>query len=121
MDLSTHLETLFPVATKPTKPDDYPFEALGDYILVTPIDQEERKVGEIILPVDGYDYFPEARVVAVGRGSIATDGSIVPHEVAVGDIIIHDTGLRALPFQKDGKQELMLWLSRSQIKGRRRK
>ena len=57
---------------------------LGDRILIEPI---ETKAGSIILTEnDGYLH---ATVLAVGLGIAAVNGTRMPIEVAVGDVVIY--------------------------------
>jgi len=61
---------------------------LGDKLLVKRLEAEERTAGGIILPDTAKEKPKEGRVVAVGEGRVADDGSRVPMQVKEGDRII---------------------------------
>jgi chaperonin GroES len=61
---------------------------LADRVLVKRIDEEEeQKVGGIIIPDTAKEKPQEAEIVAVGPGK-TEDGKIVPLEVSVGDKVL---------------------------------
>ena len=61
---------------------------LADRVLVKRIDEEEeQKVGGIIIPDTAKEKPQEAEIVAVGPGKVE-DGKNVPREVSVGDKVL---------------------------------
>jgi len=61
---------------------------LHDRILVKRIDEEEKTAGGIIIPDTAKEKPQEGRVVAVGNGKVAEDGSVSPLDVKKGDKIL---------------------------------
>jgi chaperonin GroES len=61
---------------------------LGERVLVEPVKEEEAVKGGIIIPDSAKEKPQEGKVVAVGTGKIAEDGSVVPFNVSVGDIVL---------------------------------
>ena len=61
---------------------------LHDRILVKRIEEEEKTSGGIIIPDTAKEKPQEGRVVAVGNGKVAEDGSISPLDVKKGDKIL---------------------------------
>jgi chaperonin GroES len=64
---------------------------LGDKVVVEVIEEEKTASG-IVLPDVAKDKPQRARVVAVGRGRWLDNGQRQPVEVAVGDLVLFDTG-----------------------------
>lgn len=64
---------------------------LGDRVLIKPVSDEEHKKTEsgIIIPETVEKERPEVgKVIAVGKGRINDDGSVVPMKVKVGDTVL---------------------------------
>jgi chaperonin GroES len=61
---------------------------IRDHIVAKRIEQEERKVGGIIIPDTAKEKPVTAEVVAVGSGRVLEDGKQIPLEVKAGDKII---------------------------------
>ena len=61
---------------------------LHDRILVKRLDQEAKSKGGIIIPDTAKEKPMEGRVVAVGGGKLADDGTITPLDVKKGDRIL---------------------------------
>ena len=61
---------------------------LQDRILVKRLESEEKTAGGIIIPDNAKEKPMEGKVIAVGTGSRAEDGSITPMDVTVGDRIL---------------------------------
>ena len=61
---------------------------LGDRILVKRIKEEEKTKGGIIIPDTAKEKPQEGKVVAVGKGKLATTASSSPPEVKAGDKIL---------------------------------
>ena len=62
---------------------------LGDRIVVKPLEQEEEKVGGIIIPDTAKEKPQEGEVVAVGPGKLLESGERQAPAVAVGDKILY--------------------------------
>ncbi len=61
---------------------------LADRVLVRRIEEEEVKVGGIIIPDTAKEKPQKGEVVAVGPGRVDDSGKRIPMEVKVGDRII---------------------------------
>ncbi|MFH1407343.1 MAG: co-chaperone GroES [Candidatus Omnitrophota bacterium] len=64
-------------------------QPIGDRVLVKALDAEEKTKGGIILPDTAKEKPQEGKVVAVGKGKVAEDGSVRPLEVKVGDTVLY--------------------------------
>lgn len=62
---------------------------LADRILVKPIEQEEEKIGGIIIPDTAKEKPQEGEVVAVGPGKVLDNGQRQALSVAVGNKILY--------------------------------
>ena len=61
---------------------------MNDRILVKPLEQQEEKIGGIIIPDTAKEKPQEGTVVAVGPGRF-DDGARVPMDVKVGDVVLY--------------------------------
>jgi chaperonin GroES len=61
---------------------------LGDRVLVTRVDEEEKSKGGIIIPDTAKEKPQEGRIVAVGPGKTNDDGNTVPLSVKKGDKVL---------------------------------
>lgn len=61
---------------------------IKDNIVVKRIEEDEKKVGSIIIPDTAKEKPMTAEVVAVGSGRVLKDGKKVPLEVKVGDRVL---------------------------------
>jgi chaperonin GroES len=61
---------------------------LRDRILVKRIEEQEQRIGGIIIPDTAKEKPLQARVVAVGNGRVTDEGKTVPLEVKVGDYVL---------------------------------
>lgn len=62
---------------------------LSDHVLIEPLKQEEKTKSGILLPESADKERPEqGKVVAVGPGKKSEDGTLVPMEVKVGDMVL---------------------------------
>ncbi len=61
---------------------------LGDRVVIELVKQEEKTASGIVLPDSAQEVPQEAKVIAVGSGSIV-DGKKVPLEVEAGNQIIY--------------------------------
>ena len=64
------------------------FRPLHDRVLVERFDEDEKTAGGIIIPDTAKDKPSEGKVVAVGSGTKAEDGSVTPLDVKSGDKIL---------------------------------
>jgi len=61
---------------------------LRDRILVKRVEEEEQKVGGIIIPDTAKEKPQQGKVVAVGKGRVTDKGETVPLDVKVGDTVL---------------------------------
>ena len=61
---------------------------LHDRILVERLEEEEQKVGGIIIPDSAKEKPQQGKVIAAGTGKIRDDGSRQPPDVKAGDLIL---------------------------------
>ncbi len=61
---------------------------LGDRVLVKIVEAAETTKGGIILPDSAKEEKSEGEVVAVGKGKMKEDGTVVPCEVKSGDKVL---------------------------------
>ena len=61
---------------------------LHDRILVERVEEQEQRVGGIIIPDTAKEKPQQGRVVAVGRGRRTDKGEIVPLDVKEGDTVL---------------------------------
>jgi len=64
------------------------FRPLHDRVLVKRVDQDERTAGGIIIPDTVQEKPMEGKVIAVGSGVTAEDGTVTPLDVTKGDHIL---------------------------------
>jgi chaperonin GroES len=62
---------------------------LGDRILVKPVEEEEEKIGGIIIPDTAKEKPQEGEIVAVGPGKMLESGERQAMSVKVGDKILY--------------------------------
>ncbi|MHA1938057.1 MAG: co-chaperone GroES [Candidatus Thorarchaeota archaeon] len=62
---------------------------LGDRILVKQVEEEEEKIGGIIIPDTAKEKPQEGEIIAVGPGKMLESGERQPPSVAVGDKILY--------------------------------
>ena len=66
------------------------FKPLGNRVVVRPVEGEEQmSAGGIYIPDTAKEKPQEGEVVAVGPGRLTDDGSRVPMELAVGDLVVY--------------------------------
>ena len=61
---------------------------LHDRILVQRIEEDEQKVGGIIIPDSAKEKPQQGKIIAAGKGRIEKDGKITPLDVRAGDTIL---------------------------------
>ena len=82
------------------------FSPLGERVVVKPRDQEEQTTGGIYLPDTAKENPQEGDIVAVGKGRVADNGSLVAMELSVGDKVIYSKF--AGTEYKDGDDEYLI-------------
>ncbi len=61
---------------------------LHDRLIVRRLEEEEQKVGGIIIPDTAKEKPQQGKVIAAGKGKIKDDGKVVPMAVKAGDTIL---------------------------------
>ena len=61
---------------------------LHDRIIVQRVEEEEQRVGGIIIPDSAKEKPQQGKVIAVGKGRIEKDGKITPLDVKAGDTVL---------------------------------
>jgi chaperonin GroES len=61
---------------------------LRDRILVKRLEEQEQKVGGIIIPDTAKEKPQQGRVVAVGSGRLTDKGATIPLDVKAGDTVL---------------------------------
>jgi len=61
---------------------------LRDRVVVKRLEEQEQKVGGIIIPDTAKEKPQQGRVVAVGNGRVSDEGKVIPLDVKVGDTIL---------------------------------
>lgn len=61
---------------------------LGDRVLLKPMEEEEKTKSGILIPDTAKEKPQKGKVLAVGTGRILDNGTKVPLEVQVGDIVV---------------------------------
>ena len=61
---------------------------LHDRIIVERLEEEEQRVGGIIIPDTAKEKPQQGKVIAVGKGKVKDDGKSVPLDVKAGDKIL---------------------------------
>ena len=81
---------------------------LADRILVKRLeDDDEQKVGGIIIPDTAKEKPQDGVIVAVGPGRLTDEGNRVPMEVAVGDTVVYSK-YAGTEYKEDGIEYLIL-------------
>jgi chaperonin GroES len=80
---------------------------LHDRILVERVEEQEQRVGGIIIPDTAKEKPQQGRVVAVGRGRRTDKGEIVPLDVKEGDTVLFGKYAGA-EIKIDGKEYLIV-------------
>jgi chaperonin GroES len=62
---------------------------LADRVVVKPLEAESKTRGGIVLPDTAKEKPQEGKIVAVGKGKVMENGTIVPLEVKVGDKVLY--------------------------------
>jgi chaperonin GroES len=61
---------------------------LRDRVLVQRLEEQEQRIGGIIVPDTAKEKPQQAQVIAVGSGRVNDDGKIIPLDVKVGDHVL---------------------------------
>jgi chaperonin GroES len=61
---------------------------LHDRIIVQRIEEEEQRVGGIIIPDTAKEKPQQGKVIAVGKGRLEKDGKVTPLDVKAGDTVL---------------------------------
>ena len=61
---------------------------LHDRIIVQRLEEQEQKVGGIIIPDTAKEKPQQGKVIAVGKGKVEKDGKVTPLDVKAGDTIL---------------------------------
>lgn len=78
-----------------------------DFVLVEVIEAEVKTASGIYIGHVATDKTCKAKVLAVGSGKVASDGSIVPLEIKVDDVVIFTKSLGAEVADGDKKYYLV--------------
>ncbi|MFQ3622939.1 MAG: co-chaperone GroES [Acetobacteraceae bacterium] len=84
-----------------------PFKPLGDRVLVEPSPAETKTRGGIIIPDTAGEKPTRGTVVAVGPGSRAEDGRLLPLDVKKGDTVLYGKW-SGTEVKMDGKDYVIL-------------
>ncbi len=61
---------------------------LRDRVVVRRIEEQEQKVGGIIIPDTAKEKPQQGKVIAVGTGKVNDEGKVFPLDVKVGDTVL---------------------------------
>jgi chaperonin GroES len=61
---------------------------LHDRIIIQRIEEEEQRVGGIIIPDTAKEKPQQGKVIAVGKGRLEKDGKVTPLDVKAGDTVL---------------------------------
>ena len=62
---------------------------LADRVIVKPLEEEEQKQGNIIIPDTAKEKPQQGKIIAVGPGKISESGTKIAMEVKVGQKILY--------------------------------
>ena len=80
---------------------------LRDRLLVERIEEQEQKVGGIIIPDTAKEKPQQGRVVAAGKGRVNDKGEVFPLDVKVGDTVLFGK-YAGTEIKLDGREYLIL-------------
>ena len=80
---------------------------LRDRLLVERIEEQEQRVGGIIIPDTAKEKPQQGRVVAAGKGRVNDKGEVFPLDVKVGDTVLFGK-YAGTEIKIDGKEYLIL-------------
>jgi chaperonin GroES len=61
---------------------------LRDRVLVKRIEEQEQRIGGIIVPDSAKEKPQQAKVISVGSGRVNDEGRVIPPDVKVGDYVL---------------------------------
>jgi len=64
------------------------FKPLSDRLLVKRVDVEEKTTGGLFIPETAKEKPSRGEVIAIGSGKVLDNGTRIPLEVKVGDIVL---------------------------------
>jgi chaperonin GroES len=80
---------------------------LGDRVIIERIEEEEKTASGIIVPESAKEKPQQGRVVAVGKGRVADNGSVIPLDVKEDDKIVFQK-YAGTELKHEGKDYLIL-------------
>ncbi len=80
---------------------------LRDRVVVKRLEEQEQKVGGIIIPDTAKEKPQQGKVVAVGHGRVSDDGKVIPVDVKVGDTVLFGK-YSGTEIKIEGKEYLMM-------------
>jgi len=80
---------------------------LQDRVLVRRLEEEKETKGGIIIPDTAKEKPIEGKVVAVGKGRVKEDGTVIPLEVKAGDKVLFNK-YAGTEIQIEGEEHLMM-------------
>ena len=80
---------------------------LRDRILVERLEDQEQRIGGIIVPDTAKEKPQQGRVVAAGKGRVNDAGEVVPLDVKAGDTVLFGK-YAGVEVKLDGKEYLIL-------------
>lgn len=80
---------------------------LQDRVLVKRLEEEETSKGGIIIPDTAKEKPMEGRVVAVGKGRVKEDGTVVPLDVKAGNKVLFSK-YAGTEIKIDGEEHLIM-------------
>lgn len=83
-------------------------QPLGDRVVVKPLEAETKTKSGIVLPDSAKEKPQQGEVVAVGKGKLMENGTVVPLEVKVGDKILYGKYSGNEITTKDGDELLII-------------
>jgi len=63
-------------------------QPLGDRVVIEPLEAEEKTASGIVIPDSAREKQQKGKVLAVGKGRVAEDGTVSPLEVKVNDQVL---------------------------------
>ncbi len=61
---------------------------LRDRVLLKRLEEQEQKIGGIIIPDTAKEKPQQGKIIAVGSGRINDEGKVIPLDVKVGDTVL---------------------------------
>ena len=64
-------------------------QPLGDNVVIEPLEAEEKTAGGIVLPDTAKEKSTKGKIVAVGKGRVLDNGTVVELAVKEGDTVLY--------------------------------